>query len=548
MIQADLAPDRAHILLRFPYDANLVEKVKTIPGRRWSKPNCAWVIPFTAEEAQALPKVLEAGIEYSAALSKRLIELREQASVVDAVPQMPDDYTFPTTQPLAHQKRGLAIVAAKPYHAMFWEMRTGKTFFALAVLKRTRAAGRSLIVAPASVLHVWEDQAKIHQPDLKIHALTGTIKERALDIAHVDADALVINPEAVWRPDIMAAIRAEKWNCLFVDESHRFKHRSAQQTKALIKLALLFKRRYLLSGSPHDNNPLEVWSQMAILDPAILGSYYACRDRYCIMGGYQGKQVVAYRNLDELKAKLRPHADYVETKQCWDLPPRVDEVRRLDLNGDQETAYKQMAKELVAEINGQSIEATVLIAKLTKLRQILAGFAYDATGTPQKLKNNAKLSALREIIEDLPAGKKLVVWGIYHEELSLVAGLLEELGVGFVRVDGKTPIGSRPALIEKFSREPGVKAFIGHPYVGGIGLDLSSADSMVFLTNDLDRAQRLQAEARIVGPRQKSKQVTYIDLVCRGTWDVSALRLLQKKAELDNALTPERVIDLVEGK
>jgi SNF2 family DNA or RNA helicase len=357
---------------------------------------------------------------------------------------------------------------------------------------------------------------------------------------------VVINPEALWR--LVETLRLIDWGAMAVDECHRFKHRTSQQTKTLLKLSPKIKRKYILSGSPHDNSPLELWSQFAILDPAILGSsFFAFRDRYAILGGYQGKQVLGYKNLDELQGKLRGHCQYVTTEECWDLPPRTEEVRRLDLAGDQATAYKAMARDLVAEVAGTEITATVLAAKLMKLRQLLAGFAYAADGSVHYLKHNAKLLAFGELLEDLPRDAKVIVWGVFHPELAAVERLLDERGIGHVRLDGTVPLAHRKSVVDRFQTDSGCRVFIGQAQAGGLGLDLSAAAHTVFLTNELDRSVRLQAEARPVGPHQKAARVTYYDFLCRGTWDVTAHRRLTSKAEVSERLTERAVADLVYG-
>lgn len=554
-VTADLTEDRAHVALRFPYDPALIEKVRLLPGRRWSKPLSAWVVPLSNDDCSLLSTRLGVTVELQPSLLSRLKEMLVAAhNSIDIKANGPSDkikeFRFPTTQPLAHHTVALSLWSSRAQFAFFHEPRTGKTFLTLSGIQWLRDQGEtrpSLVITPSSVLHVWEDQARIHQPGLKVEALTGTVAQRAEKIKRSGADILVINPEAVWRPAMKAAIESRQWACLAVDESHRFKHRSSQQTRALLKMAPKFPRRYLLSGSPHDNNPLEVWAQMAILDPAILGSYYACRDRYAVMGGYQGKQTLSYKNLGELKQRLSGHTQYVATADCWDLPPRTEEVRKLDLAGDQLVAYKGMARDLIAEIAGQEITATVLVAKLIKLRQILAGFAYDAAHVAHRLTSNAKGAALAELLEDLPKSQKVVIWGVFREELDLVGEKLSSMNIGFTRVDGGVAISQRGERVQRFNVDPGCRVFLGQPQAAGLGLDLSAASTMVFMTNDLDRSVRLQAEARIVGPNQKSKQVTYIDLVCRGTWDVSALRLLKKKGDLDEQLTPSRITELLGG-
>lgn len=554
MITVDLGPNPGSLLLKFEYDADLVAKVKMITGRRFDKKLVGWIIPYTQESLSELPLIFGCPVTptegvVSKSASMAAVALKSREIKTSPAPELGADFRFPTTQPLAHQKRGLAIFASRNTYAFFWEMRSGKSFLALSGMQWLRDKGEKrpfLVVAPASVLHVWSDQAQLHQPGLKVRALEGSTVQRKVQLSQSGHDILVVNPESLWRlEDELLRIN---WGCLIVDESHKFKHRSAKQTKTLLKLSHAITRKYLLSGSPHDNSPLELWSQMAILDLAILGSsFYGFRDRYSVLGGYQGKQVVAYRNLEELNKKISRHSHRVATADCFDLPPRMDEVRKLDLEGDQLTAYKAMARDLVAEVAGTEITATVLAAKLIKLRQILAGFAFDSNHEPHYLKNNAKLKALEELLEEIPKDQKLVVWAVFHPEMSAIEELCKNLGIESVRLDGSVPIQTRKSIVDRFNNVPECRVFIGQAQAGGLGIDLSAASKCVFNSNEYDRSARLQAEARIVGPNQKSNSVSFYEFVCRGTWDVTALRKLKTKAEISEKISAEDVEAAVYG-
>ena len=548
MISVDLAVGVASsVVLRFPYDPVTVDKVRTIPGRRWAPKLLGWVVPITE-----IDKVKEMGGVLSVNLKSRLESMKQEAEVGLALKSGEgvdiSDFTFPSTQPLKHQRVGCSLLKNRSKFAFFWEMRSGKTFLALAGIKQNPMMSPTLVIAPASVLHVWEDQAAKHQPDLKVLALTGTIKARAERMLSEKADAYVINPESIWRPEMFAAIEQKNWSMLIVDESHRFKTRNSQQTKALLKLTKHFPRRYIMTGSPHDNNPMELWSQMAILDTGILGtSFMAYRERYAVMGGFEGKQIVKYKNLDELKKRMEGHSHYVRTSDVWDLPPRLDEVRKLEMVGKQAKAYKEMSQELLTEIEGGTIMASVLVAKLIKLRQILAGFAYDSEGAVHRLENNVKLEALEDLIDELPKDQKMVVWCAFGAEMDIVCEMLTQRGIAHCRIDGSTPIAKRGGVIEQFNNNANYKVFVGQQQAGGLGIDLSAASHCVFMTNEMDRSVRLQAEARIVGPNQKSKTVSYYDFVVSSSWDVTALRKLKNKETLSNTLTASEVRFMLDG-
>src|SRR5690606_20687268 len=131
----------------------------------------------------------------------------------------------------------------------------------------------------------------------------------------------VVNYEATWRmeEDLAKFVRD---GLIIADESHRIKTPGAQQSKAMGRLGQVAAYRLMLTGTPVTQNPLDLWSQYRFLDPSIFPrSYYAFRNRYAVMGGYQNYQIVGYRNLDELVEKAHKIAFRITRAECLDLPP-----------------------------------------------------------------------------------------------------------------------------------------------------------------------------------------------------------------------------------
>jgi SNF2 family DNA or RNA helicase len=214
------------------------------------------------------------------------------------------------------------------------EMGTGKTLATIAVLGRRYLNGqikKALVICPNSVIPVWPKEFALHADfPHQILPLEGSVKKRAERLLSWEPDGslqvAVINYEgarnmeqelAQWQPE-----------ALIFDEAHRLKTPGTQQSKMGARLAKLSSTKYrmVLTGTPVTQGPLDFYGIYRALDPSIFGkSYYAFKSRYAIMGGYEGKQVVGYQNLDELVQKAHSIAFRITKAEALDLPPVVEQ-------------------------------------------------------------------------------------------------------------------------------------------------------------------------------------------------------------------------------
>lgn len=395
----------------------------------------------------------------------------------------------------------------------------------------------ALIVCPVSVMYNWERQVKIHRPELKVKVLSGngTKKSEGLQF---DADLYVVNYESVWR--VFDALNAVKWGFMVLDESTRIKNRGTKQARAILKLGSSASRRYILTGTPSPNSPLELFNQIRFLDPNLFGhNWYFFRDRYCLMGGYGGYQVLGFRNLSELATKISGISYRVLKSECLDLPDKIYKQYRLPMSEKQAKAYKELSEELVTEIAGTEIRTEVVLAKLTKLRQIASGFVYLDGKEAHHFENN-KIEKLKELLTEHGLSHKFVVWVSFKEEINLIVKLLNELKMAFEFLDGSVSQENRAKRIQEFQENANVRVFLANQRSGGIGIDLFAADYCVFFSNDYSPEIRLQAEDRLHRIGQRN-HVTYIDLISRGSIDSIILRMLSSKQDVSNQVMTGKI-------
>ena len=555
MVVLTLDRTKTKLAISFPYRQDLVDRIKLFPGRVWKRP--FWLLPLNEQQVKDVEAAFKEldnvakGQDLLDHLAKRNIENKQVLAWKQQgnSPELTKGTIFHTT-PYEHQKKGLAFCQALEKFGLFMEMGTGKTKIILDLLGNYYKGNinwpPSLIVCPVSVMENWRLEALKHQPNLKVVVAQGTREQKLKTLRLIEtkqAQIIVINYESLWR--LVSQFALIPWWATVLDESTKIKHRATQQAKAVMKLGQRSMRRYILTGTPAPNNPLELFNQIKFLDPTIFGhSWYVFRDRYAIMGGYGNYQVLGWKNLPELTQKLGLISYRVMKKDCLDLPEKVYVEHRIKMTDEQSKVYKELAEDLVTSIKGVDVVASVVLAKLTKLRQLTSGFVYKTDKTSIRLDQNPKLDQLKEILESITESHKVVIWTSFRDEVEQITDLCKSLNLKSIKLDGSVPGHLRGEVVRNFQEDPNIKIFIGQQHAGGLGITLTAADYCIFYSNDYSYEIRAQAEDRLHRIGQKN-QVTYIDLIMKGTLDATIKRMLAQKANLASSLVPSKLEELL---
>ena len=429
------------------------------------------------------------------------------------------------------------------------EMGVGKTLTSIAVMGAMylrNKIGRVLIVAPTSVCGVWPREITSFAGfKTRIAVLQGDKPHRLAALEELDADerpglkVAVINYESTHRDGIFEALQRYKADLIIADESQRIKNHSAAQSKAMHKLADAALYRLALSGTPVQNNAVDLYSQYRFLDPSVFGyNFYSFRNRYCIMGGYGQHQIVAYRNTSELVKKEYSIAMRVTKEECLDLPEQTFEDRYVSLSKKERALYDQLRRSSFAELeHGGTITATTVLTKLLRLQQLTGGFLQaDEKARPEQA-NTAKLSALEDILDDyvLETGKKLVIFARFRTEIASIQKLLEKKDIKYGCIYGDVPQKDRGGIVEDFQTNPETKVFLAQLQTAGLGITLHAASVAVFYSLDFNYANYAQALARIHRIGQKSA-CHYIHLLVENSVDEHVLKALKKKEDIAHTI------------
>ena len=424
-------------------------------------------------------------------------------------------------------------------------MGTGKTLTAIAIMGAAYEMGaisKVLIVSPSSVCSVWpRDIAECADFKFKCNVLFGTKQQRLKELEALKSfpfkalKVATINYESTFRDGIFDALMDWNPDMIIADESQRIKTHDAAQSKAMHRLGDAAKYKLILSGTPVQNNAIDIWSQYRFMDPNVFGmNFYAFRNRYAIMGGFNQKQIIGYRDLDKLIKKEYSVAYRVTKEEALDLPEQTFLTRYIRLEGKEKQLYDQIRRDSFAELeNGGQITAPTVLTKMLRLQQFTGGFIQADGNEKPEYVFKGKLAALEDILDDyvIDAGKKLVIFCRFRPEIDLIQKLLDKKKIRYDSIYGEVKIDDRGPLVKDFQENPNTKVFLAQIDTAGLGITLTAADTCVYYSVNFNYAAYSQSLSRIhrIGQRNTC---TYIHLVVEKTIDETVLKALAKKEDL----------------
>ena len=404
---------------------------------------------------------------------------------------------------------------------------------------------RVLIVAPTSVVAVWPKEFQ-EFADFKYtcRTLLGDKTHRLRELNDLQKfpfkamKVAEINYESTWREGIFEALQEYDADLIICDESQRIKTHDAEQSKALHKLGDQARYKLILSGTPVQNNAIDIFSQYRFLDPTIFGqNFYQFRNRYAVMGGFNRRQIIGYKDLDGLIKKEHSIAFRITKNEAIDLPEQTFETRKVHFSKKEQDLYNRIKRDSYAELDsGGQITATTVLTKLLRLQQLTGGFLVkDDAAKPEQV-SKAKLDALNDIIEDyvIGAGKKLVIFARFIAEVKAIIDMVDKQlpkGMKQAAIYGDIKKEDRGDIVKQFQEDPNTTVFIGQIDTAGTGITLTAADTCVYYSKNFNYATYSQSLSRIhrIGQRNVC---TYIDLEVEKTIDELISKSLAKKEDM----------------
>ncbi len=426
------------------------------------------------------------------------------------------------------------------------DMGLGKTVQTLAMIARARElaaldsaqngaapAPPFLVVAPSSVVGTWVSEVHKFTPDLRVVAITESRARRGWSISLVtDPDFpadIVVTTYTLLRLEAQA-YEAQPWAGLVLDEAQMVKnHRSKTYAAAR---AIDAGSRFAITGTPMENNLMELWSVLSLAAPGLFPYAARFKDRFA-------KPIEQGQDPDTL-ASLRRRVNPVmlrRTKElvAADLPAKQEQILEVELNAKHRKIYdthlqreRQRILKLLDDLDENRIS---ILASLTRLRQLsldpaLVDSAHENVGS-------AKIDALVEhLIEISAEGHRALVFSQFTGFLGRVRARLDAAGIAYSYLDGRTR--KRAEVIDGF-KAGADPVFLISLKAGGVGLTLTEADYCFLLDPWWNPAVENQAVDRTHRIGQTRNVVVY-RLVSAGTIEQKVMELAQRKAELFNSV------------
>lgn len=452
-----------------------------------------------------------------------------------------------------HQKEVRDKALSQQNYALFLDLGTGKTCTTIQILanhyNRHRRVLSTLILCPISVTENWRREIiRFSNVDpSNIVMLTGTAKKREELIKNSmrsTGKIMIMNYEGLIMKPVLNLLLEVAPQILVLDESQRCKSYKARRTVAAIQLSSRAWHRYILSGTPILNSPMDIFTQFHILDrgETFGKNFFAFRQAYFYdqnAGMPSHKYFPAWRprpgTYEELQRKIYMKASRVMKSECLDLPPLTRARVYCDMSPQQAKAYKDMLKNFIAYVGDSACVASLALTKALRLQQIVTGFIVDENENALVFDKNPRIEALKDTLEDIPPGEKAIIWASFRENYRHIESLFLKEGYSYRVLVGGISDSERQKAIDDFQNDPSVRFLIANQAAGGVGINLTAASYAVYYSRSFRLEDDLQSEARNYrGGSCQHDKITRIDIVTPGTIDEVILDVLARKESIAN--------------
>lgn len=415
------------------------------------------------------------------------------------------------------------------------EMGLGKTLQTLAFLRSVKQsqpdAQPMLIVCPTSLVSNWIAEAKKFTPTLKALALHGP--DRHARFAEIPQSDLVVTSYALIRRDA-ERYRAFEFDTAVLDEAQHIKNRQTQNAQAV--KAVRSKQRLVLTGTPMENSVLDLWSIFDFLMPGYLGTAKDFRERYELPIAKEKNGEAQAR----LARRLRPFMlRRLKKEVAADLPEKLEMVSFCELTSDQRAVYQQVIeasrKEVLDAVGEQGLAKSrlLVLTALLRLRQTCCDLRLLKADGVNPATASGKLDLFSEMLEEvIDGGHRVLVFSQFTSMLALLQERLTAENIAHCYLDGGTI--NRGAVVEKFQKDASIPVFLISLKAGGVGLNLTGADTVIHFDPWWNPAVEDQATDRAHRIGQ-TRVVTSYKLITRDTVEEKILTLQNRKREIIQA-------------
>lgn len=498
-------------IISFSFDASLKDAVKEIPDRRWDPDRKVWTAPrtsaiyveeFVRENNFYMDSELEALLDKERETNEARIQYEEE--VIAASKAADSDILLPVKGLRGFQKAGVAYMLDRRRCFNADEQGLGKTVQALTALEADKAFP-ALIIVPNTMKLTWGAEIKRWLPHRTYQVMDSKAAMRKADIT-------VVNYELVGR---RAAAYIGKHRSLVLDESHFVKNSKAKRTASIAKIAAKLKGQdplvLMLSGTPLVNRPMELLTQLEIMDRIEdFGGKHKYKGRYG-----------SGENGNELNVKLRSTCMVrrVKSEVLAELPPRTFAINYMSLSNEEEYRRAQdKFLQWLEEVDPDRLTSAIRCEALVRINIL------------RRLAARGKVGDIVKWCHDFFEDEQKLVLFAHHSDV--VDGLAESLSEYNPRViKGGTPMGERQEFVEEFQNDTSARLMVLSLNAGKVGLTLTAASNVAFAELGWTPADMVQAVDRCHRIGQQDA-VTGWQLIAENSIDFYMAELLRDKKDI----------------
>lgn len=572
------------IKVHFKSNALLDSSMRRVKGAIFNPSSSLWAVPY--ESRSSFEAIMgdyliiwkdssdagQGGISEDSIPSKPLIpgygvDYNEVGEIVDST-------GFKTSPWGEFQVKGFNLLVDRPYLILADEQGLGKTWQVATAMEARKKLGhvkRGVVLCKASLLYNWRDEIHMHTNEKAVVA-AGTLKERVKiynDCIYNDDWTFLIVSYETFRVDIAIMQTIDNMKGLdfcILDEAHKIKN--SQNRIGTVIHYIPFKYKYVLTATPLPNSPLEAYNYLAwggLTDQ----NWFAFRNTYAIMGGYNNKEIIGYKNIRRLQSLIQSNMlRRLKKDKLKELPEVVFKTISVPLTKNQAKLYNAVKKEIMQDLTDTTLQQIPnALSKLLRLQQITDSPAL--IGHPDEF--SAKMEALDDLLEDFieVSGNKVIVFSRFVEMILLLAEKYSKYNPAVIYGDvdasgmsrnsatrklrneiedfDRLSPDKREKLIEycmtsdrqkevyKFQGDDTCKLFLGTSPACREGLTLTAATHVIFYDSEWSYAYNEQAYSRAHRIGQKNAVTVYY-LVCENTVDEYVLEIVRNKEIMANVI------------
>ncbi len=477
--------------------------------------------------------------ELDQSVSDELKSLRHRLSSWAALPptEIPDSFTG-TLRP--YQQQGvqwLSVLDQLHFGACLADdMGLGKTVQVLAFLSLQKKLGHAhptLLVLPTTLIFNWRREIQQFLPSFEVLVLDGS-KRLSMTGQLANADIALISYHNLLTD--INVLKKYTFNYVILDESQQIKNPDSQRYKAVNLLRS--RNRIILTGTPIENNTMDLFSQISFIVPGLLGDKKYFKDVYTMpIDAFHDR-----KRKQMLREKIRPFI-LRRTKQdvLEDLPAKNELVLYCEMKTAQRRIYDLYEKEFrefISAKDGDEIRKSPMhvLKGLTKLRQICNSSKLLQGEELTVAEDSAKIEMLVEQIQHKKEQHKIIVFSQFVSMLDLIRHALNKNGIPTLMLTGQSK--NRGQLVSEFQSNQDLRVFLISLKAGGTGLNLTAADVVYLVDPWWNPAVEQQAIDRIYRIGQQ-KQVTAVRLISPDTVEDKIQQLQQHKKEISSSILEE---------